>query len=85
MAMQLRRPANIGTLRLWRSYAALFATAISSSILRSERMQQAMMLRGFDGSLPATAVLRWKNIDNLFIAFIVLIIIALCYFQLCLM
>jgi cobalt/nickel transport system permease protein len=83
-AMQLRRPENIGTLRLWRTYAALFATAISSAILRSERMQQAMMLRGFDGTLPATAELRWKTADTSLILSVVLIVTILCYIQLCL-
>lgn len=83
-AMKLRRSPSIGMLTQWRSYAALFATAIADAALRAERVQQAMLLRGFNGSVPATMVFCWKRTDSIFILSVVLFSLLVWYMGLCL-
>lgn len=72
LAMRLRRPRQ-GTLAAWRSYTAVFSSALASAVLRSEKVSAAMRLRGFDGSFPVTTAFRWKAKDSLVLAAVTLI------------
>jgi energy-coupling factor transporter transmembrane protein EcfT len=62
-AMRLRCPGG-GTARLWRSFAAVFASAMSAAIFRSEKISWAMASRGFNGTFPVTNTFRWRRLDS---------------------
>jgi cobalt/nickel transport system permease protein len=76
LAMRLRRPRQ-GTLAAWRSYTAVFSSALASAVLRSEKVSAAMRLRGFDGSFPITTTFKWKAQDSLLLAAVMLLSVLL--------
>jgi cobalt/nickel transport system permease protein len=63
VSMRLRSPEN-GTFRLWRSFAAVFASVTAAAVFRSRRVSVAMMARGFDGALPRTRRYEWRLRDT---------------------
>jgi cobalt/nickel transport system permease protein len=62
-AMRLRCPGG-GTTRLWRSFAAVFATTMAAAIFRSQKISWAMASRGFNGAFPVTHNFRWSPRDS---------------------
>jgi cobalt/nickel transport system permease protein len=52
----------------WRSLAAVFASVLTSAVYRGKIIGTAMVCRGFDGTFPATVVLRWKLRDSVLLA-----------------
>jgi cobalt/nickel transport system permease protein len=62
-AMRSRLPENT-TLYQWRSLGAVFAATLTRSALRSEKIEIAMLNRGFDGSFPVTVSFRWRLRDT---------------------
>jgi energy-coupling factor transporter transmembrane protein EcfT len=71
-SLKLRQPQQ-GTLEQWRSYTAVFGTALVSALQRSRKIGQALKSRGFDGSLPITRRFALKPGDLLFFALSLLI------------
>jgi cobalt/nickel transport system permease protein len=66
-SLKLRQPRQ-GTLGQWRSYAAVFGTALISALQRSGKIGRALQSRGFSGSLPITRTFALKAGDLLFVA-----------------
>ncbi|MDR1031212.1 MAG: energy-coupling factor transporter transmembrane protein EcfT [Treponema sp.] len=64
LSMQSRRPRQT-TLEQWRSYTAVFASALVKAMLRAQKIGNIMELRGFTGVLPITTVFIWKLQDTL--------------------
>ncbi len=64
-AMSLRKPDNMGVLTQWKSYASIIAATIAEAIRRADRVQQAMLCRGFDGRFPVTRDFRWRLRDTI--------------------
>jgi cobalt/nickel transport system permease protein len=67
VAMRLRLPEH-ATLYQWRSLAAVFASALTRSAFRSEKIRIAMSNRGFDGSFPVTIAFAWRVRDSVLLA-----------------
>ncbi|MHB9291624.1 cobalt/nickel transport system permease protein [Hollandina sp. SP2] len=65
LSLQLRQPRQ-STLGRWRSYAAVFGTALISALHRSQKIGRALQSRGFDGDLPLTRAFTLKPGDLLF-------------------
>ncbi|MDR2633019.1 MAG: energy-coupling factor transporter transmembrane protein EcfT [Treponema sp.] len=63
LAMRLRRPRQ-HTLEQWRSYTAVFATALVKALIRAQKIEQALLLRGFGGALPLSRVFIWRVQDS---------------------
>ncbi|MDR0388945.1 MAG: energy-coupling factor transporter transmembrane protein EcfT, partial [Spirochaetaceae bacterium] len=76
LSMRLRSPRR-GTLFAWRSYTAVFASALLSAIFRSKKVSLAMRIRGFDGSFPITTVFGWNLKDSLVLAAVICIAVLL--------
>jgi cobalt/nickel transport system permease protein len=66
-SMRLRRTIHNDMYR-WRSISAVFASVLAGAVFRGEKIWAAMVCRGFDGTFPVTAVLRWKFRDSLLLA-----------------
>ncbi|MDR0451999.1 MAG: energy-coupling factor transporter transmembrane protein EcfT [Treponema sp.] len=66
LSLRLRQPRQ-GTLGRWRSYTAVFGTALASALLRSRKIGRALQSRGFDGGLPLTRAFALKPRDLLFL------------------
>ncbi|MDR2257665.1 MAG: energy-coupling factor transporter transmembrane protein EcfT [Treponema sp.] len=66
-SMGLRRTIHNDVYR-WRSISAVFASVLTSAFVRGEKTRAAMVCRGFDGTFPVTAVLKWKFRDTLLLA-----------------
>ncbi|MDR0624776.1 MAG: energy-coupling factor transporter transmembrane protein EcfT [Treponema sp.] len=66
-AMGLRRTIHNDVYR-WRSISAVFASVLTGALFRGEKIWAAMVCRGFDGTFPVTAVLKWKFRDSLLLA-----------------
>jgi energy-coupling factor transporter transmembrane protein EcfT len=66
-SLRLRQPRQ-GTLGQWKSYAAVFGTALVSALQRSGKIGRALQSRGFCGSLPITRSFALKAGDLLFLA-----------------
>jgi cobalt/nickel transport system permease protein len=79
LSLRLRQSAALPAMVLWRSYAALFATALLSAEFRSQKVWMAMQSRGFDGVFPVTKTFHWKLYDTFmlaaFIAFALLLLL----------
>jgi energy-coupling factor transporter transmembrane protein EcfT len=75
-SMAIRRPQQT-TLGRWRSYAAVFGTALISAFLRAQKVGKALQVRGFTGRIPVTRSFAWKVRDTLFLAFSLLLALAL--------
>jgi cobalt/nickel transport system permease protein len=77
LSLRLRQPCRPAM--VWRSYAALFATAFLSAEFRSQKVWMAMQSRGFDGVFPVTKTFHWKLYDTfmlaVFIAFALLLLL----------
>ena len=67
VSMRLRAPES-GTFRLWRSFAAVFATTTARAVFRSQKVSLAMVSRGFDGVFPVTVTFKWKVRDTVLLA-----------------
>jgi energy-coupling factor transporter transmembrane protein EcfT len=68
-ALRLRKNSNNnGVVFVWKSYAAVFATAICSAFIKAEGIGAALLSRGFDGRIPQTAVWRWRTKDSVLVA-----------------
>ncbi|MDR2245380.1 MAG: energy-coupling factor transporter transmembrane protein EcfT [Treponema sp.] len=65
LSLRLRQPRQ-GTLGRWRSYAAVFGTALISAIFRSQKIGRALQCRDFDGALPLTRAFALKPGDLFF-------------------
>lgn len=65
-AVDSRAPA-LGRLRRWRLYGNLAGNMLVRAYDRGERIHAAMLSRGFDGTLPTAAVLRFAVGDALVI------------------
>jgi cobalt/nickel transport system permease protein len=80
LSLRMRRPATLPAMARWRTYGALFATALLSAEFRSRKVWLAMQSRGFDGAFPVTKTFRLKLYDAFilaaFIAFALLLLIA---------
>jgi cobalt/nickel transport system permease protein len=68
LSLRLRQPAALPVMAQWRSYGALFATALLSAEFRSQKVWIAMQSRGFDGFFPVTKTFRWKLRDTFTLA-----------------
>jgi cobalt/nickel transport system permease protein len=64
LSLRLRQPASLPVMAQWRSYGALFATALLSAEFRSQKVWIAMRSRGFDGIFPVTRTFCWKLRDT---------------------
>jgi energy-coupling factor transporter transmembrane protein EcfT len=53
---------------LWKSYAAVFAAALAGAFDKAGRVTMALNKRGFDGSIPQTAVWKWRAKDTVLTA-----------------
>jgi energy-coupling factor transporter transmembrane protein EcfT len=51
----------------WRSYTAVFGTALVSAILRSRKIGRALQVRGFNGAFPVTRAFTLRAGDLLFL------------------
>jgi cobalt/nickel transport system permease protein len=65
LSLRLRQPRQ-STLGRWRSYAAVFGTALIGAIFRSQKIDRALQSRGFGGTLPLTRTFALKPGDLLF-------------------
>jgi cobalt/nickel transport system permease protein len=74
LSIRLRRPRQT-MLMGWRSYTAVFASALASAVFRSRKVYLAMETRGFDGVFPITVSFKWKTPDTL--AFVAALIISI--------
>jgi energy-coupling factor transporter transmembrane protein EcfT len=75
-SMAIRRPQQT-TLGRWRSYAAVFGTALISAFLRAQKVGKALRVRGFTGFIPVTRSFSWKARDTLFLALSLILALAL--------
>jgi energy-coupling factor transporter transmembrane protein EcfT len=66
-SLKLRQPRQ-GALGKWRSYAAVFGTALAGALQRSRKIGRALKFRGFDGALPITRTFILRPGDLLFFA-----------------
>ncbi|MDR1352832.1 MAG: energy-coupling factor transporter transmembrane protein EcfT [Treponema sp.] len=66
LSLRLRQPRQ-GILGRWRSYAAVFGTALVSALFRSQKIGRALQSRGFNGDLPLTRTFTLKPGDILFL------------------
>jgi cobalt/nickel transport system permease protein len=66
LSLRLRQPRQ-GILGRWRSYAAVFGTALVSALLRSQKIGRALQSRGFGGDIPLTRTFALKPGDLLFL------------------
>ncbi|MHC6203368.1 energy-coupling factor transporter transmembrane component T family protein [Breznakiellaceae bacterium SP9] len=67
-AMRRRKnPDNNGLVFIWKSYAAVFASALCAAFVKAENVSAALLSRGFDGRIPKTAVWRWGAKDSVFV------------------
>ncbi|MDR1575347.1 MAG: energy-coupling factor transporter transmembrane protein EcfT [Treponema sp.] len=66
LSLRLRQPRQ-GVLGQWRSYAAVFGTALISAVFRSQKIGRALQSRGFDGTLPLTRTFALKHGDLVFL------------------
>ncbi|MDR3161895.1 MAG: energy-coupling factor transporter transmembrane protein EcfT [Spirochaetaceae bacterium] len=66
-SLKLRQPRQ-HILGQWRSYAAVFGTALAGAFRRSGKIGRALKSRGFDGSLPITRDFVLKPGDLRFLA-----------------
>jgi cobalt/nickel transport system permease protein len=67
LSLRLRQPRQ-GVLGRWRSYAAVFGTALISAVFRSQKIGRTLQNRGFSGDLPVTRVFSLKPADLFFSA-----------------
>ena len=65
LSLRLRQPRQ-GVLGKWRSYAAVFGTALIGAIFRSQKIGRALQSRGFGGDLPLTRAFALKTGDLFF-------------------
>jgi energy-coupling factor transporter transmembrane protein EcfT len=72
LSLRLRQPRQAAPDR-WKSYAAVFGTALVSALLRSQKIGRALQSRGFGGDLPLTRTFALKAGDLLFLGGIVLL------------
>jgi cobalt/nickel transport system permease protein len=79
VSMRLRIPES-GSVRLWRSFAAVFASAIVRAVYRAQKVSTAMVSRGFDGVFPVTRVFRWKFTDTAVLALSLIVSALTLYF-----
>jgi cobalt/nickel transport system permease protein len=80
LSMRLRRPRQT-TQAAWRAYTALFASAFAGAFFRSQKINRAALVRGFDGVFPITRTFRWKNRDTLALLIAFAVSILLIYFD----
>jgi cobalt/nickel transport system permease protein len=66
LSMRLRRPPRAAPGQ-WRAYAAVFAAALISAVIRSRNIGKALRVRGFDGAFPLTRTFALKPSDILFL------------------
>jgi cobalt/nickel transport system permease protein len=64
LSIRLRRPRQ-STAMSWRSYTAVFASALISALFRAQKVYLAMQSRGFNGVFPITRVFKWKIQDTI--------------------
>lgn len=68
-AMRYRKsPEAGGLVFMWKSYAAVFASALCAALVRAESAGTALLSRGFEGRIPRTGVRRWNAGDGLLAA-----------------
>lgn len=65
LAVQLRRGTNQAL--PWREGGMLLGALLIRSFARAQRIYQAMLCRGFDGTLPAGSWPAWRSRDTLYL------------------
>jgi cobalt/nickel transport system permease protein len=80
-AARLRGFVPATDIRTYRTYAALVAMVLVRSYDRSQRVYQAMLLRGFSGTFPSLDRFRAGWTDIVFLGLIALMAIAAAYFD----
>ena len=67
-AMRLRSgPSSKGVISTWKSYAAVFSTALVGAFVKTDEVTRALKKRRFDGVIPQTAVWTWRVKDTLLV------------------
>jgi energy-coupling factor transporter transmembrane protein EcfT len=74
ISMRLRNPRN-GTLSLWRSFAAVFASTTAAAVFRAQRVSLARAARGFDGGFPVTHTFKWRARDSALLSFSIIVFV----------
>ncbi len=74
-SLKLRNFVPGTNLHTYRTLGYLLGLTLVRSLDRAQRMQQAMLLRGFNGTLTSLTLLRFRRIDCLFIGLLVLFLV----------
>jgi energy-coupling factor transporter transmembrane protein EcfT len=53
---------------MWQCYAHVFATALAGAFVKTDEVTRALQKRGFDGTIPQTAVWAWRARDTVMVA-----------------
>ena len=72
LSLRLRQPRQ-GVLGKWRSYTAVFGTALIGAVFRSQKIGRALQSRGFGGALPLTRAFALKPGDIFFFGGVLLL------------
>jgi energy-coupling factor transporter transmembrane protein EcfT len=68
-AMRLRSVPRTKTMvGMWQCYAHVFATALAGAFVKTDEVTRALQKRGFDGTIPQTAVWAWRVRDTVMVA-----------------
>jgi energy-coupling factor transporter transmembrane protein EcfT len=52
---------------MWKCYAHVFATALAGAFVKTDEVTRALQKRGFDGTIPQTAVWAWRIRDTVMV------------------
>jgi energy-coupling factor transporter transmembrane protein EcfT len=78
VSMRLRRPRQT-TRAAWRSFTALFATALAAAFFRAQKLNRSARARGFDGVFPLTRTFTWKGRDTVVLILVFTVSVLLVY------